>query len=157
MVRRKQIKGVVSNLGNWCISRNFDFDGYCALGKLYVICDDLGLKSISFDLIDSAWHPEEVHELLPHTLAHDIRRIFFNQLTSLRIPNTWLCVAKVRFEFNCPFEHNVHWFGRALGEPFKCLVTVTSDLGTVYESTTGCNLWKHNPQREYRRCNSSTT
>ncbi len=49
MARRRQLKGIAGNLAQWCLSRNFDSEGYWAVGKLYAAAKELGVSEIVFD------------------------------------------------------------------------------------------------------------
>jgi hypothetical protein len=151
MARRKQLKGVAGNIGQWCLSRNFDYEGYWALGQFFVHAEANGTEEIVIKVIEEfvPIHAEGIKfssaiKLLSGVLKRDI--------ISNNIPDWWLKDVSVIFRFNASFEHKYHYWGSGLGgKPFMCVVNITTDLGKTYSKESGCNVWVHNPKREQRR------
>jgi hypothetical protein len=52
MARRKQLKGVAGNLAQWCLSRNFDHQGYWAVGQLYAHAEDNNSDEVVIELVN---------------------------------------------------------------------------------------------------------
>jgi hypothetical protein len=149
MARRKQLKGIAGNLGQWCLSRSFDCEGYWALGLLYAHADAVNSEKVVLNLLDRTVFPEsdkfgKALELISGFLAMDIK--------TSEIPKDWLKEATVTFEFNSEYKHEYHHWGSGLGgKPSMCIVEITTDLGKTYTKEYGCNVWIHNPKREQRR------
>jgi hypothetical protein len=151
MARRKQLKGVAGNLVQWCLSRNFDHQGYWAVGQLYAYAEEHGTDKFVIDLVDD-YVPNgaagvkfsEAIKLLLCILRKDIK--------SLKIPDWWVKDIQVIFTFNTEYQKKYHFWASALGgKPAMCLVKITTDQGKVYAKESGCNVWVHNPKKESRR------
>jgi len=149
MARRKQFKGIAGNLGQWCLSRSFDCEGYWALGLLYAHADARNSNRVTLNLLDRSTFPEldifgKTLELISEFLTMDLK--------ASKIPESWLRKATITFEFNAEYEHKHHHRGSGLGgKPSICIVDITTDLGKTYTKKYGCNVWVHNPKREKRR------
>ncbi len=149
MARRKQLKGITGNLGQWCLSRSFDCEGYWALGLLYAHAETRHSNRVVLNLLDQSIFPDSEHfgkafELILSFLAMDLK--------TSKIPENWLRKATVTFEFNAEYKHEYHHWGSILGgKPCMCIVDITSDLDKTYTKQYGCNVWVHNPKREQRR------
>jgi len=151
MPRRRQLKGISGNLAQWCLSRNFDLNGYWAVGQLYAFA-----KSKKDSEIDLA--------IVRDFVVCDLARFEYSEMVlsiykqyskdskCLNIPITWIKDVTLNFKFESEYQHKYHYFGSALGgEPAMWTVSITADNGRVYKSEAGCNVWIHNPKREYRR------
>ena len=151
MARRKQLKGVAGNIGQWCLSRSFDYEGYWALGQFFAHAEATGKNELVIKVIEEFVPINEegvkfssAIKLLSSVLKRDIK--------SNKIPDWWLKDVSVIFRFNAVFERKYHYRGSGLGgKPFICIVNITTDLGKTYSKEFGCNVWVHNPKREQRR------
>lgn len=149
MARRKQLKGIAGNLGQWCLSRSFDCEGYWALGLLYADAETKNSNRIVLDLLPPPIHRES--EISGKTLELILEFLKMN-LKASNIPDIWLKKVTITFEFNTEYEHKYHHWGSGLGgKPSLCIVDMTTDLGKTYTKKYGCNVWVHNPKREQRR------
>lgn len=150
MARRKQLKGISGNLAHWCISRNFDSEGYWAIGQLYSFAKERRTNEISLNLKNKIITPTP--EKGRFTLAVNLLvAVFLNDLESNETPKEWLSEANITFKFNTEYQHKYHLWGLATGEPFVCSVSIKTDLGKIYINESGCNVWPHNPKKEQRR------
>ncbi len=61
MARRKQLKGVAGSIVQWCISRNFDYQGYSAVGQLYAYAQEIEVNELVVNLIDKSMMPKFVN------------------------------------------------------------------------------------------------
>jgi hypothetical protein len=150
MARRKQLKGVAGNLSQWCLSRNFDINGYWALGKLYALSELNSGKEVVIDIIESSITPEPINESYKDAMSL-IAVVMEKCLESNGIQQKWLHKAIIRFSFNVEYEHKYHIWGRALGQPAIWVTELTTDLGKTYVKKSGFNIWLHNPKKETRR------
>ncbi|MEH6346121.1 MAG: hypothetical protein V7785_13605 [Bermanella sp.] len=149
MARRKQLKGIAGNLGQWCLSRSFDCEGYWAPGLLYAEAEIKNSNRIVLDLFDSPTLPES--EISGKT-SKLISEFMTMNLKASEIPEVWLRKATITFEFNTEYEHRYHHWGSGLGgKPSICIVEIITDLGKTYTKKFGCNVWVHDPKREQRR------
>jgi hypothetical protein len=129
MARRKQLKGIAGNLARWIVSRNFDVEGYWAVG---LIC----LYAESRELAIAA-------EILKHQLS--------TSMNSCKLPACWLVEVEVNFQFNtCP-NPKYHSRGFVSGKPFMCTVSLTTDLGRTFKNRSGAFCRPYDPKRELRR------
>ena len=150
MARRRQLKGIAENLAKWCLSRNFDSEGYWAIGKLYAAAKDLGVREIVLDVREKKFNPEPKNGQYSEAIRLLIS-ILENVVKSNYIPEYWIAKVIIHFEYETEYVQKWHYFGSALGEPFKCKVVITSDLGRNYIHELGCNVWVHNPKKELCR------
>ena len=72
MPRRREFQGVANNLIQWVLSRNFDWQGYWALGKLYMYAEEHGISSLSLEL--------EVKDIVLETKTEELMEVV-SQLT----------------------------------------------------------------------------
>ena len=150
MARRKQLKGIANNLVQWSMSRNFDYQGYWAVGQFYAHVDESISNELVVDLVEDFVFIEPENRKFCTALS-DLSRVMKNELESNKIPDWWIEKARVTFRFNEEYQSKYHFFGSALGKPFVCSVELKSDLGETYKKEGGCNVWIHNPKRESRR------
>ena len=151
MARRSQIKGIAGNIAQWCLSRNFDCEGYWAIGQLYAYAEANGQSEIVLDLVEE-FIPAEVKDLNNTTVIKLVSDFLQKNLDASKIPSDWLKEVKVTFKFNTKYQHKYHCWGSGLGgKPFVCTVEITTDLGRTYSKEYGCNVWVHNTKRESRR------
>jgi len=148
MARRKQLKGIAQNLAQWCLSRNFDYEGYWAVGKLYLYCKDNDQTEIEICVLDE-WEKSgpAKFSLLGETLFEVVKR----DLKSNSISRSWVRRINVTYKFEQEYQGKFHFYGSMIGKPFICNVEITTDLGRVYSGETGANCWVHNPKKECRR------
>ncbi|MBQ4845045.1 hypothetical protein [Pseudoalteromonas sp. MMG005] len=52
MARRKQLKNVAGNIAQWCLSRNFDYEGYWAIGQFYAEAKANSTNEVVINLIE---------------------------------------------------------------------------------------------------------
>ena len=151
MARRKQLKGVAGNLAQWCLSKNFDYHGYWAVGKLYAYPEANNTSQFVITLVDN-YVPNDGAGKKFSDAVMLMSEVFHRDLNSNRIPDWWVKDAQVIFQFNCEYQEKYHFWSSALGgKPAICLVIVSTDHGKTYTIETGCNVWVHNPKREQRR------
>ena len=145
MARRKQFKGIAGNLAKWIISRNFDAQGYWAVG---ILCKQAELKrvtEVSFKLIGNDDSSEFGVPL------EGLRQELCKYTNSCKIPHWWLAEAAVKFEFNVQPNPRYHVWGSALGKPFICTVSLTTDSGRKFINQNGSFCMPHDPDKEQRR------
>lgn len=58
MPRRKQFKSIADNINQWILSRNFDAQGYWAVGKLYKFSEEKSTRKVVLDLKLNTITPE---------------------------------------------------------------------------------------------------
>ncbi|MDH1316387.1 hypothetical protein N5C36_20150 [Shewanella xiamenensis] len=151
MARRKQLKGVAGNIVQWCLSRNFDYQGYWAVGLLYAYAQENGTNECVINLVNEH-APNEVTGVKFSEAIKLLSCILQRDLESLKIPDWWVKDAKVIFTFNTDDKKKYHLWASGLGgKPAMCLVEITTDLGKTYTKEGGCNVWVHNPEKESRR------
>jgi hypothetical protein len=150
MASRKHFKGVAFNLAQFCISRNNDYIGYWAIGQIYSFALEQGVKEVVFDVLRQEVKPE-THQFSKLNLLYIELIEKMANCSGARFDR--LTEAVVTFKFDVEYQRKYHWFGRALGNPFLCVVELTSDLGKTYRAELGCNIRLHDPSREYRREN----
>ena len=151
MPRRRQLKGISGNLAQWCLSRNFDLNGYWALGQLYAFAKSERESEIDLTVV-SGFVVSDFTQLEYFEMVSSIYKQFSKDSKCLNIPITWIKDVSLNFKFECEYQHKYHYWGSALGgEPATWTVSITADSGRVYKSEEGCNVWIHNPKRENRR------
>ena len=150
MPRRREFQGVANNLTQWVLSRNFDWQGYWALGMLYKFAEEHGISSLSLEL--------EVKDIVLETMTEELMEVVsqltqfvYRSMHSKKMPEEWLERASVTFSFNVPYQRQYHYWGSKLGQPCLCRVDLQTDIGSLYTSENGCNCWIHDPNREHRR------
>ena len=118
MARRKQLKGIAGNIGQWCLSRNFDYEGYWALGQFFAHTEANGTDEVVIKVIEEfvPIYAEGIKfssaiKLLSSVLKRDIK--------SNNIPDWWLKDVSVIFRFNTDFEHKYHYH---LLHPFSMMI-----------------------------------
>lgn len=145
MARRNQFKGIAGNLTKWVISRNFDADGYWAVGKICKYAESEKLREVSFKLIGNNESREFCISL------ERAREELYKYIKYCKMPEYWLFEAEIKFEFNAPPNPRYHYWGSALGNPFICTVSITTDLGRIFTNKSGSFCRPHNPEKEQRR------
>ncbi|MDF1690623.1 MAG: hypothetical protein P1U35_13550 [Cycloclasticus sp.] len=150
MARRKQLKGVAGSLVQWCMSRNFDYQGYWAIGQLYAHAQAMGVNELIVNPIDKSMKPKPVNEKFIGAFEA-FSNILNKTLKANEIPSSWIQDIRLVLQFNQEYQHKYHYWGSALGKPFICSVEITTDLGKKFKVENGCNIWVHNPKRESRR------
>jgi hypothetical protein len=151
MARRKQLKGVAGNIVQWCLSRNFDYEGYWAIGQLYGYTQENDTNECVIDLVNE-YVPNEVTDIRFAEATKLLLGTLHSELDSLKIPDWWVKEAKIIFTFNTDYQKKYHFFASGLGgKPAMCLVEITTDLGKTYTKEGGCNVWVHAPEKESRR------
>ena len=151
MARRKQLRGIAGNLCQWCLSRNFDYKGYWAIGQMYAsskenITNELVVKLVekfTFNKTFNCKFSEPINLL---------NMLLIKELEANKIPVEWVQDVTIVFKFNTEFKNKYHLFGSECGgKPFICIVEITSDLNKSFRKECGCNVWTHNPKREQCR------
>jgi hypothetical protein len=145
MARRKQFKGIAGNLAKWMVSRNFDTKGYWAVG---VLCKQAELNKVTEISLKLIGNHDAIEFAVP---LEGLRQELYKYMKSCRMPDSWLAEAEVKFEFNVQPIPMYHLWGSALGTPFVCTVTLTTDLGRKFINQNGCFCRPHNPEKEQRR------
>lgn len=153
MARRKQLKGVAGNLAQWCMSRNFDYRGYWAVGHLYAFTEEMGSNQFVIVLVnDGCVLKNEADDEKFSESINLLLDIFLNETTALNIPSSWIKNVRVVFNFNAIYDTKYHMYRPKFGgNPTTCLAEITTDLGKVYTYETGGYVWCHDPRKEYRR------
>lgn len=147
MARRRQFKGIVRDLAIWCSKRNFDYEGYWAVGVLYGFTQSNNVDELVLDINTST--PAKTMDLLAAELVSNQLK---KDLLSKNLPLSWLKSAEVKFQFNSEYIKKYHYWRSGLGgKPYLCTVTITSDSGIVYKARSGGNVWVHDPTKEERR------
>lgn len=148
MARRKQLRGLAQNLAQWSLSRNFDYVGYWAIGKIYLYCKDHGLSDLTISVLEGG---ERLGcEELP-SLDESFLNILDDYLSSNSMPRSWIMQLRATYKFEQEYQGKYHYYGSAIGKPFICLIEITTDLGRLYYAETGANCRAHDPRRESRR------
>ncbi|CAA6807250.1 MAG: Unknown protein [uncultured Campylobacterales bacterium] len=148
MPRRRQLKGIAVNLAQYCMSRNFESDGYWAMGKFYAYAKKYGTDSIILNLTDYSIKPESKSNTFISAiqLLVDVVEKIIN---TNKIPASWVRQINIVLNFNAKYEKKYHYWGSALGgKPFFCKAIILTDLGRKYEYETTGIVWIHNPQKE---------
>lgn len=153
MARRKQLKGIAGNLAQWCLSRNFDCEGYWAVGKLYTYAVSKKTDSVCISLKANSIEPVSKDGKFNASIKL-LSEVFEKAIESNKIPIEWVKEINVFFKFDTEFVHNYHYFGSASGgKPCICSVHIKTDLGRKYTKSSGYNVWQHNENRE--RCRNA--
>lgn len=151
MARRKQLKGVAGNLLQWSLSRNFDCNGYWAVGQLYAYAEENNTNELVIELVNN-YVPNEVVGIKFSEAFNLLLRCFQRDLESLKIPDWWVKNAKIIFTFDTEYQNKYHFWASALGgKPAMCKVIIITDQDRTYTKESGCNVWVHNPKKEDRR------
>ena len=151
MTRRKQLKGVAGNLARWCLTRNFDYKGYWAVGQLYGDAEINKTDEVVINLVKD-FVPNDAIGVKFSEAIHLMSGVFNKDIKSLEIPRWWVKDATVIFKFNTEYQHKCHFGASALGgKPVTCIVQITTDQGNTYSKESGSNVWVHNQHKERRR------
>ena len=149
-MRRRELKSVVNSLGQWSLSRNFDCQGYWAIGKLYSLAENEDKNRVEINLLEREIIPQPKNEDLKGLITF-IREFYFRLLEANGLPEVWVKNVKLVFLFNEKYQKKYHWWRMAIGKPMILKVQITTDLGKTYEYENGCNCLPHNPKKEQRR------
>ena len=151
MARRTQLKGIANNLAQHCVSRNFDCEGYWAIGQLYALALEKEVNLITLDVLGVSILQESSNKRF-HSTLNLLLKIFQRAINSNQISMNWLARVEVELVFNAEFEHEYHCWSSVLGgSPFVCRAKIATDLGRSYHSKSGGSVWLHNPAKESRR------
>lgn len=150
MPRRKHFKSIADNINQQILSRNFDAQGYWAVGKLYKFAEEHSIRKVVLDLKLKTINPES-NDGEFSTAIQELAQLLYRSMESNKMPEYWLQEATVTFSFKEAFQAKYHFWGSALGQPFICSVYIKTDLGRVYIRENGCNCWIHDPHKELRR------
>lgn len=151
MPRRKQLKGIAGNIVQFCLSRNFDDQGYWAVGQLYAYAQENNSNEFVINLVNEYTPNEVVTERLSR-VNYVLSRLLKRELETLKIPNWWIKDVEVIFTFETEYQKKYHSHTSSLGgKPAMCQVKITSDLNKTYIKEYGYNVWVHDPEKEYRR------
>ena len=150
MPRRKQFKGVANNLIQWVLSRNFDDQGYWAVGRLYGFSKENETNTVIIDLKLQKLNPYPKNgEFLG--AIESLNLLLHRNMKANKMPKDWLQEAKLTLKFNVAYKHQDRYWRSALGEPFICSVSIETDIGSIFTSENEGNCWIHNPKKEMRR------
>ena len=151
MARRKQLKGIAGNLAQWMLSRNFDNQGYWAMGQFYKFARSKNTKQIEINLLEKSVTPSPANNDFESSI-NLLLNILKNEIKTKNIPESWLKEVKISFKFETDYEKKYHYWGAKLGgKAFICTVSIATDLSKIYTQTNGCNVWVHSPTMEQRR------
>lgn len=157
MPRRKQLKGVADMLIQWCLSRNFDHNGYWAPGQIYALTKSHRCTEYTLVIVDDYAEVPRGEAQFPQA-TELLMNLFKNNLQALGLPLSWIKAAEITFSFDVNFERRMHlWRSELGGQPAMFRVKITTDLGRKFTREGGCNVWVHNPVREQRRSMSKNT
>lgn len=147
MARRKQLKGLAAGICGSFISRNNDINGYWAVGRLYSNAVDNDLEKVELDLKNRKCVPNTE---LANLVLTRYNEYMFTQLKKMGLKQSQITSATIGVEFNLAADQQVVPAKLTWGEPFCCTVTLTDDLGNVWQdkSISWCGL--HDPNKEMR-------
>ena len=148
MARRKQLKGIAQNLAQWSLSRNFDFEGYWAIGKLFLHCKENDQTEIEIIVLEE-WESPKPTKF--SSLANILLEVVKTDLKANLIPYSWVRRISATYKFEQEYCGKYHFYGAMIGKPFICNVEITTDLDRTYRGESGANCWVHNPKKESRR------
>jgi len=148
MARRREFKGIVKNLAELFSGRNNDFLGYWSVGQLFRLAQELGVDSITFDLINLQSDIDvPVLVNICQSMKGELKRI----LNAHKIPIEWVKSASVTFSFNQDYQKIYHFWRSSLGKPYLVQVDIETDLGQLNMAMEGGNVELHDPSKEQRR------
>jgi hypothetical protein len=147
MPRRKEIRGISSGIASSFVSRNNDIDGYWAMGIFYQMASEKGDNKFVLDLVSGKSLPEF---RFSKRVALPYHKYLLNQLEKKDLEEFHVTDAIVELEFNIAPTKRHTMFKWTWGEPFKCRVTITDDLGKkhAFEEYGWCG--QHDPAKERR-------
>lgn len=149
MPRRRELQGIAGNLAQWCRSRNFDNEGYWAMGQLYAFAESIRTNELVLNVLEQTLLPAPEAEQFASAFRR-ISTVVQRELEAKNIPRWWIREMYIVFKFNAVYQQKYHDPLSSFGEPCVWTVSIKTDLGTVYHKEAGCNVWVHHPQRE--RC-----
>ena len=147
MPRRKEIRGISSGIASSFVSRNNDVDGYWAMGIFYQVASSKGGNHFVLNLVTGDSSPEFKFS---KKVAKPYHEYLLAQLEKKSLEEYHVTDAIVELEFNiAPTKR--HTMSRwTWGEPYRCRVTITDDLGKkhAFEEYGWCG--QHDPSKERR-------
>jgi hypothetical protein len=146
--RRKELKSILSGILGSFNSRNNDLGGYWAMGKIYLSAQQKGISNLEFDFLNANVSPN-IESLIP--ISQTYNKILLSLLNKHNIPRDWLVAATLEIIFNCDYEKQYHYFGKALGDRYLCKMRFDTDLGVTTILKVGGICWAHDPKRESKR------
>lgn len=147
MPRRKELNGMVKDLVVSLNSRNNDHVGYWTIGQLCSFANEKGVATITLSILENHINPDTDRFT---ALFSSIKYVIKTQLKSRKMQEQWLAKAIFSISFNQECDEKIHRFFNR-GKPYICQLTLTSDLGRSYTSTSGGYCEPHDPQKEQRR------
>jgi hypothetical protein len=147
MPRRKEIRGISSGIASSFVSRNNDIDGYWAIGIFYQVASEKGDSKFVLNLVTGISLPKFKFS---KRVAMPYHQYLLTQLEKKGLEEYQVTDAIVELEFNVATTKRHIMYKWTWGEPFKCCVTITDDLGKkhVYEEYGWCG--NHDPTKERR-------
>lgn len=147
MARRRELKGISHSLNSSFVSRNNDYNGFWAIGRLKRFAINQGLKSVTFTFPMPASGAN-------FDLINDIEQRYTVMLADLilkqQLPDSWVKNAAIVIDFytndNAAQSAECH----TSGDPFKCVCQITDDRGGDCSSIIYGRCLPHSPARELR-------
>ncbi|MDB5337797.1 MAG: hypothetical protein JWN70_3416 [Planctomycetaceae bacterium] len=146
MYRRQQLKNLAYGIACRFASRNNDIDGYWALGLLYSAADAAATHTVRFDLVSETAAPSFKYSTKVLT---QFGQYLQDRLAKLDLEG-YVFAATIDIEFNIEPQPNHAMCRTTWGDPFRCCVTLTDDLGRDYTGTIRGWCGKHDTTRERR-------
>lgn len=147
MSRRRQLKGTAAGVLSSFVSRNNDIGGYWGLGVIYAELATLPSAGCQLDLLTSESVPgfSQAEKVATAYRQHLFRLVEKTGLNANQITN-----ASIGLMFNLAEPVNRQAGKASRGEPFRCQMSITDDLGTVWQYCIEGWCRKHNPRKEQR-------
>ncbi|MEZ4459163.1 MAG: hypothetical protein R3E66_05460 [bacterium] len=144
MGRRRDLKGIAAGISGKFVSRYNDLDGYWALGVVYAALKE-PQPTFELDVLSG----ESTPALAASRRLSTPFRLYLEDHLERRELEGCVAGAVVKVEFNIDVSGR-RKLPNTWGEPFRCCVRLTDDLGVVrqFEVLGWCG--RHNPKREHR-------
>lgn len=152
MASRKQLKSVAHNLAQFCASRNFDHNGYWAIGHLYSYANKTNKDKLVLDLLKSRLLQQKTIKFSDTFLQ--VLEILNHETSANNISQQWINKATIEFEFNTSYSNEKHLLSPLKGDPFTCRATIITDKKNTYTQEVYCNVWPHDPRIEQKRADT---
>jgi hypothetical protein len=145
MTRRRELRGISGGLVNSFVSRNNDVGGYWAIGMLCSHSLQTGAKELSMNLLTKRISPSspEFGPILDKYAAWFAASLEKQQF-SLQV----ITAAEVRLSFDAQLGPDPMRSSVTGHFPFRCIVTLTDDLGRAHVGQLSGFALPHDPPRE---------
>lgn len=147
MVGRKHLRTVAGGLLGTFTSRNNDIDGYWGLGVLRLYAEQRDVETLEIDLLSNVSAEPTGSPL--RICERSYRSWFCSALSHRLISPKELSSAYIRIRFST-FDEFPNIIRSTRGEPYVCVVSITSEHGTEYSISRVGVCAGHDPRKELK-------